>query len=425
MILKGVTMRYSIFHALVVSVTLSACGSMRPSDPPDALSCDIGRFSVDDIFSDRQIYLTPPGFDPTKEVERSFNVLSLSAGGQFGAYGAGFLYGWSKVGDQAIPGARNDIQVVTGVSTGAILATHAFLNRDKEIENKYREIYGEKIFRHRVLPEYLWSNSLFDTAGKDRLIQKNLKSEVIDDVAKQYGQGRYLYIGIVNLDSGKFHRIDMVKLAHDLQPKERRDLCYRAIIGASSAIPVAFPPKFIDGDMWVDGGARRHLFITQPPDDVIDPGVTRRLYSLVHGDLSLQKDNVKNGVLQIAGRTSEVFIDQGMKDSIRLQDQLAAECPKGTDCRDSGRRLFTTYYAAAASAADLCETKLHECTKNDAPTSDDMFCKPFMNCLADQGEKDGEAFANGTKAWLTLDDLCLGSDPECTQTHKTHRQIFQ
>jgi predicted patatin/cPLA2 family phospholipase len=409
-----------ITHFLVMlSIVLCGCGAPRPAKPPKALTCELSKYTVDDIYDDWRLYnkglniKQPP----------SFNILSLSAGGQFGAYGAGFLYGWSKVTENPKPGSRKDIQVVTGVSTGAILATHAFLEKDEEIMNKYKTLSGEQIYRSRGLLEYIRANSFFNTSGKDQMISENLTSEIIDEVADKFDKGRFLYIGIVNLDTGKFDQINMVKLAHDLQPNERRDQCYRAVIGASSAIPIAFSPKFIDDKMWVDGGARRHLFFTYPSTEAKKLGVTRRLYSIIHGDLSVGEERVKNGVLQIAGRTAELFIDQGLKESIRLQDQIASKCPSEINCGPSNK-LFETYYAAAFSAAVSCKDELEKCKKTGGITSDDVFCNPFMKCLAERGEIDGRAFAK-TGNWLSIDDLCLGSNPDCEPSQKFKRGFSQ
>jgi predicted acylesterase/phospholipase RssA len=52
-------------------------------------------------------------------------VLALSGGGQWGAFGAGFLKGWTQAGDRPA-----EFQVVTGTSTGSLQATFAFLGRD-------------------------------------------------------------------------------------------------------------------------------------------------------------------------------------------------------------------------------------------------------------------------------------------------------
>ena len=172
----------------------------------------------------------------------------------------------------------------------------------------------------------------------------------------------------------------------------------------------------------MDGGARRHLFITEVPDEAMFPSVTRRLYSLVHGDLTVGDTEVENGVLEIAGRTADLFVDQSMKDSIRLQHELASSCPRGKDCQPSGR-LFEVRYAAAAEAAGRCAPKLTECDGSKGPTSGDMFCNAFMVCLAHEGRLDGMR-AGANDAWLSVDDLCLGSDPSCAKKGATTRKLF-
>jgi len=53
-----------------------------------------------------------------------FNILALSGGGANGAFGAGILYGWSAAG------TRPTFKMVTGISTGALIAPFAFLGAD-------------------------------------------------------------------------------------------------------------------------------------------------------------------------------------------------------------------------------------------------------------------------------------------------------
>ena len=59
--------------------------------------------------------------------------LALSGGGASGAFGAGFLNGWSSTGDRPV------FKIVTGVSTGALMAPFAFLG--PEYDNALREFY--------------------------------------------------------------------------------------------------------------------------------------------------------------------------------------------------------------------------------------------------------------------------------------------
>ena len=61
-----------------------------------------------------------------------WDVLVISGGGDKGAFGAGFLKGWSRVHG---PLAKPEFDVVTGVSTGALIAPFAFLGDDQSIES--------------------------------------------------------------------------------------------------------------------------------------------------------------------------------------------------------------------------------------------------------------------------------------------------
>lgn len=76
----------------------------------------------------------------------ALNILELSGGGQYGAFGAGFLKGWSE------SGKRPEFDVVTGVSTGALLVTHAFLGEpgdDAVLDEIFTTIDGADIYQKR------------------------------------------------------------------------------------------------------------------------------------------------------------------------------------------------------------------------------------------------------------------------------------
>src|SRR5262249_30902175 len=123
------------------------------------------------------------------------NMLELSAGGEFGSYGAGFLIGWGNVGLSASPVARDDIQIVTGASTGALMATYAFLGKnDDKLKTFYLTLNDAQIYSQRFL-SLLWANSLFDVTGKQKLLRDNITTETIDAVARQ-PDTRGLFIGM-------------------------------------------------------------------------------------------------------------------------------------------------------------------------------------------------------------------------------------
>jgi len=410
----------STLVALGAVAVLSGCGTARPKDPPENLVCglDKNELIVEDSFV-RVFTASQARPRPMGAAKPPFTVLSLSAGGEFGAYGAGFLGGWAAAGPKAVPVARSNVQVVTGVSTGSMIATHAFLGEEATVEKAFRELSGEDVYTERSKLSLITANSLLKADGKDRIIATFITPEVVQRVVEKSEDGtRGLYIGVVDFDTGQFLRIDMVKLAKTIEPASLRLDCFRAILGASAAIPVAFPPKFVDGRMLVDGGARRHLFFTDLGAVSRDPDVTKSVISFVHGDLSVESDKaVENGVLQIAGRTASVFTDQGLKDSIVLQEVLATTCLTGVGlgCSADPAKPASparTYYAAAAAAAKVCAPEKAKCVSSTSGlNSEDMFCNAFMTCLADLGRQDGLDMASGKKRWLTLRDLNLSSQP--------------
>ena len=61
------------------------------------------------------------------------NILALSGGADDGAFGAGLLVGWSE------RGTRPEFDLVTGVSTGSLIAPFVFVGRDYDA--KLAEIF--------------------------------------------------------------------------------------------------------------------------------------------------------------------------------------------------------------------------------------------------------------------------------------------
>ncbi|HEX4611469.1 MAG TPA: patatin-like phospholipase family protein [Urbifossiella sp.] len=80
-------------------------------------------------------------------IRPSRNVLCLSGGGSFGAYSAGVLVGWSERGD------RPEFDVVTGISTGALIAPFAFLGPkyDSQLKHFYTALRSKDLYIPRPL----------------------------------------------------------------------------------------------------------------------------------------------------------------------------------------------------------------------------------------------------------------------------------
>jgi hypothetical protein len=188
-------------------------------------------------------------------------VLVLSGGGSRGAFGAGVLAGWRARGD------RPAFDVVTGISTGALMATFAFLgpSYDRRLL-AYVDVDDGDIFEKRGMFAAFYADALNDTAPLRRIIAGQITEETLDAVAREYRRGRRLFIGTTNLDAERFTIWDMGAIAASGRPDRLRR--YRDVVLASASMPVVFPPVYLPVDgrpggteqMHVDGGMVRTLF---------------------------------------------------------------------------------------------------------------------------------------------------------------------
>jgi len=195
--------------------------------------------------------------------------LALSGGGSHGAYGAGVLIGWTDAG------TRPEFDVVTGISTGALMATAAFLGpAEDEVLRMYTRITNKDIYKPRGILAVLTGDSMYDAAPLRKLIAKQIDDRVLQAVAREYARGRRLFVGTVNLDAQAFTIWDMGFIASSDRPDKLER--YRDVVLASASVPVLFPPVYIPIDeegesyrqMHVDGGAREMVFFPEFIEDL-------------------------------------------------------------------------------------------------------------------------------------------------------------
>ena len=169
--------------------------------------------------------------------------LALSGGGANGAFGAGFLAGWSATGRLPV------FKMVTGVSTGALMAPFAFLGPqyDAALHKFYTTTATRDIFAMRsILISLVRGYSLADTGPLAALITRHVDAEFLRQVGDAHNRGRRLYIGTVDLDSQQFVVWNTGLIAARGGP-EALDLV-RKVMLASAAIPIAFPPEGWPGE---------------------------------------------------------------------------------------------------------------------------------------------------------------------------------
>jgi predicted acylesterase/phospholipase RssA len=184
--------------------------------------------------------------------------LILSSGGSDGAFGAGLLDGLSA------SGKRPDYSVVTGVSTGALIAPFVFAGQkyDGALRDAFTKITAADVFEAGSTGE-----SFVDTWPLKDLIAKEITPALMADIAAEYNHGRRLFIVTTDLDAERSMVWNMGAIA--AHGGDGAMALFRNVLLASSAIPGAFPPVLIDveangqhfSEMHVDGGVGGQFFV--------------------------------------------------------------------------------------------------------------------------------------------------------------------
>ena len=186
------------------------------------------------------------------------DILIISGGGAKGAFGAGFFQGWQTVtGPTALP----EFDVVTGVSTGALIAPFAFIGSEAAYTS-VADFYANpgKNWVHKRGMLYLKPShvSLFNDDLLQEVIRTSVDESLVQAMADAAAEDRMLQIGATNLDFGIGRIFDLGQVAQEAARTGSRDRVH-SILLASSAIPGVFPPVMIDGLFYADGGATANL----------------------------------------------------------------------------------------------------------------------------------------------------------------------
>lgn len=294
------------------------------------------------------------------------NFLALSGGSDKGAFGAGLLVGWTEAE------TRPDFGIVTGISTGALVAPFAFLGSayDGPLSRMYTTISAENIYTARGPIAALFEDAANDSTPLFNLIADRVDDEIIAAIASEYARGRLLLIGTTNLDAREPVIWNIGAIASSGHPGAR-DLIHKILL-ASASIPGFFPPVMIDvevdgepyQEMHVDGGAIAQLFLYPPAvgEMVVRAGIERERRAFVIRNSHINHDGtpVKRQAIAIVGRTiSTMIFMSGTNDIIR------------------------TYLIAQRDGVDFHLAFIDE--DFEAPKTDDKFDPIYMKALYKYG----------------------------------------
>jgi hypothetical protein len=319
----------SVFGITMLAFLLAACGggvARQTFTAAEQAAAEIAGFSDVRHWADTAEALqTVEANRPAGEL----TYLALSGGGGDGAFGVGVLNGWTQRGD------RPEFTVVSGVSTGALIAPFAFLGPayDQTLRDMYTGGFGANLLDSPDLISAVFGSGAVDSKRIVEMSRKFLTPDMIAAIAREHRKGRRLLILTTNLDAQRGMLWDMGAIAASGAPGA--DELFRTVMAASASVPGVFTPTFIsavaDGrqfqEMHVDGGVVANVFIL--PEQLLHHGVTRAetgkadVYVIMNGKLQPSFETVGGSVPAIAGRSLSTMLQTRSRATLTDTSNLA------------------------------------------------------------------------------------------------------
>ena len=305
---------------------------------------------------------------------RPFIYLALSGGGGGGAYGAGILNGWTE------SGARPEFTIVSGVSTGALIAPFAFLGPayDETLKKMYTSGEAESMIGQPNPLGAIFGAGLIGSGQLRRLVERYLDDDLLNAIAREDQKGRRLLVVTTDLDAQRAVIWDMGAIAASGGPGAFK--LFRDVLAASASVPVVFAPQLIDvatnnksfQEMHVDGTVSAPIFTL--PDAilfggkmVVSRGTRPDLYVIVNARIDPSFEIVPNQAAVIAAHSFTTMNRIGTKAVLAQTYNVASRegfsfhfSYVGRDLPDSGgtgfetdamRRLYDYGYEKARSGS--------------------------------------------------------------------------
>jgi predicted acylesterase/phospholipase RssA len=218
------------------------------------------------------------------------NILALSGGGAYGAFGAGAVAGLTRTS------SRPAFAVVTGVSVGALIAPYAFLGPawDADLLEVFASGAAEHLLQSRGLG-VIFGSSLYSGRPLKELVDAHLSDTMIQAIARESEKGRLLLVATTDVATGMPVVWDLGAIAKNGGPNASE--LFRDVLLASASVPGMFPPVMIrvykDGaahdEAHVDGSATVPFFVppafVQAPPEALASTNHTSVYVIIDGSL--------------------------------------------------------------------------------------------------------------------------------------------
>src|SRR6516225_883850 len=269
--------------------------------------------------------------DPAKiNSKQDFAFLALSGGGADGAFGAGVLNGWTAANE------RPQFTIVSGASTGALMAPFAFLGPEYDgvIKAMYTEGHAEQFAKAATVTNVIFGGGLISENSAYRIISQYITPRLLADVAREHRKGRRLYVVTANLDAQRPVLWDMGAIAASERPDA--NALFTEVITASASFPGVFSPVLIDvqadghrfSEMHVDGELTAPIFVG--PEKILKSlGISRAasvhksMYVLINTKLEPSFELTENSPVQVPGRAIFTLTKTERRNSVAAAYEFA------------------------------------------------------------------------------------------------------
>ncbi len=324
------------FICLLAALSIAACTTVPRHPAPQmtvGLMTPVGFPSTVRFLGIDQRYQAAHAEEMQKRIRAAMgagplNILAISGGGSGGAFGAGALVGLDRRGE------RPPFAVVTGVSTGALLAPFAFLGPewDQQLTEAYTSGRSEHLLKPRSFG-FLFRSSIYEGQPLIDLVNHFVTDALIQAVARESAKGRLLLVATTYLDKGETVIWDMGAIA--TQGGDAARTLFRDVLVASASIPGLFPPVLIRvqssgtyyDEMHVDGGTTIPFFFAPEIAEIMpitfDELRGANLYILINGQLIAPQRATADKTVAILKQSFATQMNHASRAALELSSAFA------------------------------------------------------------------------------------------------------
>ena len=298
---------------------------------------------------------------------KTYPALLIGGGVSNSAYGIGLLKGWSKQGFRPV------FKIVTGYSSGSMIAIATFAGKDYEdrIADLFTSISSKDVLKKRSMFSVLFGDSVSSSAPLAKKINELVDEDLMVRIAQEHRKGRRLYVGTTDFDAQGFVIWDMGALASKGGLDSLK--MFRKIILASCSFPAMVPPVYFQ----VEAGGKRY-------DEMhVDGGVVSGLfyiYQLMEG--------VESGHRGFKTRLYVLNLCYMSPHSQQVEDNMVAMTSRLIETNGASKMIGDTYRVYAFAKEKGWDYNLAYIPEDFKPNQKEMFDRQEMQRLFKRGYDD-------------------------------------